>query len=80
MFTRSLVRSLVDATRPCSGGHGCPDVLEMESGDYAVIGADITATASPRLPVGSGCGPGERVVQVPRAVMLRARTGLGTGE
>lgn len=52
----------------------------MESGDYAVIGADITATASPRLPSGSGCGPDERVVQVPRAVMLRARTGLGTGE
>ncbi len=74
MFIRSLLYSPVgSAFRPCSGGHGCPDILEMESGDFAVIGKDITATAHPKLPAHSGCGPGERIVQVPREVLARAR-------
>ena len=25
--------------------HGCPDILELESGDFAVVGVDITAEA-----------------------------------
>jgi hypothetical protein len=38
-----------------------------------VIGKDITATAHPKLPAQSGCGPEERIVQVPRDIMARAR-------
>ena len=45
----------------------------MESGDFAVIGKDITAAASPKLPVNSGCGPEERIVQVPRGILARAK-------
>jgi len=45
----------------------------MESGDFAVIGKDIAATASPQLPVHAGCSPEERIVQVPRDILTRAR-------
>lgn len=57
----------------CAGGSRCPDILEMESGDFAVIGADITDEATGSLPTGSGCGPGERVVRIPRTLLVRAR-------
>jgi hypothetical protein len=57
----------------CQGGHHCPDVLELTNGDFAVIGADITAEASGKLPAGSGCGPNERVVRIPRSVLVAAR-------
>lgn len=45
----------------------------MESGDYAVIGMDITEEAQSKLLPGSGCGPGERIVRVPRGILVRAR-------
>lgn len=61
-----------DAAR-CSGGHGCPEILELDSGDFAVIGTDITAQAVGELPTGSGCGPGERVVCVPRQTVVQVR-------
>ena len=56
-----------------AGGHGCPDLLEMESGDFAVIGKDITEHAAALLPTGSGCGPGERIVQIPRLTLIAAK-------
>lgn len=72
MFVRSLASQSSQAPRPCSGGHSCPDVLELASGDFAVIGADITEAAS-LLPAGSGCGPHERIVRVPRELLIRVR-------
>lgn len=76
MFTRSLLHSSSDRAIPCSGGHGCPDILEMDTGDFAVIGTDITAAAAGKLPTGSGCGPDERIVQVPRGTLARAKVGI----
>lgn len=52
---------------------GCPDILELESGDFAVIGIDITASAVPNLPSTVGCGPDERVVWIPRKTLVLAR-------
>lgn len=71
MFVRRL-GSTPEAAR-CPGGHGCPDILEMASGDFAVIGTDITTEAVGSLPEGSGCAPGERVVRIPRRVLVLAR-------
>jgi len=45
----------------------------MESGDFAIIGTDITAEAQAKLLAGSGCGPGERIVRVPRKTLVLAR-------
>lgn len=74
MFARRLGPA-ADATR-CAGGYSCPEVWELEDGDFAVIGADITAQASQRLPQGSGCGAGERIVRVPRRVLVEARANI----
>lgn len=68
MFTRRLVPS-----SNCAGGHLCPDILELESGDFAIIGVDITRESEGRFPAGSGCGPGERVVRIPRRLLVAAR-------
>src|SRR5262245_46966053 len=77
MFLRSLLHSSPNAAAlPCSGGHGCPDILEMESGDFAVIGTDITATARPHLPQGSRCGTEERIIRLPRAILAATKTQL----
>ena len=45
----------------------------MEDGDFAVVGADITDEAMAAMPPGLGVGPKERVVKVPRRVMVEAR-------
>ena len=57
----------------CVSGHACPDLFELTTGDFAIIGADITQEASACLPPGSGCGPQERIVRVPRRTLVLAR-------
>ena len=45
----------------------------MNDGDFAVIGPDITEEAIGAMPPGPGVGPKERVVRVPRRVLIEAR-------
>ena len=70
-----ILRKLGPQTDParCGGGHSCPDLFEMATGDFAVIGIDITPATIGWLPPGSGCGPGERIVSVPRRTLVLAR-------
>ena len=72
MFTRRLGLDLNAQPQLCAGGRGCPDILELENGDFAVIGKDITAFSN-QLPVGSGCAADEKLVRIPRALLIRAR-------
>jgi hypothetical protein len=60
----------------CVACDNCPDLLELEDGDFAVIGADATEALAAHLPADAGCGPGERIVRVPRGVLLAARADL----
>ena len=60
----------------CVGGHACPDLFELTTGDFAIIGADITEEAAAFLPPGSGCGPQERIVRVPRRTLVLARSDI----
>ena len=53
--------------------NNCPDIFELESGDFAIIGIDITAIAKPKLPPSAGCGPDERIVFIPRNLLVDAR-------
>ena len=55
------------------GGRCCPDIWELEGGDFAVIGIDITAAATPALPPTAGCGPDERIVRLPRNLLINAK-------
>jgi hypothetical protein len=55
---------------------GCPDILELESGDFAVIGIDITDKAQGKFPPTVGCGPDERVVWIPRKTLVLAKADI----
>ena len=70
MFIRRLGQN---GRLQCANGHHCPQILEMSDGAFAVVGADITETAVPALPAGPGVGPDEKVVRIPRQVLISAR-------
>jgi hypothetical protein len=74
MFLRRLGEK--SGVAQCSGGYNCPQILEMTSGDFAAAGEDITAEAAGALPPGPGVGPKERIVKIPRRVMVAARTDI----
>ncbi len=69
----TMFKRRIDSPLLCHGGHKCPAVLQMECGDFALIGLDITEEATPELPPDCGCGPNERIVRIPRAVMLQVQ-------
>ena len=51
---------------------GCPDIWELESGDFAVIGLDLGA-GSDELPPTASCGPDERIIRIPRKTLVLAK-------
>jgi len=55
------------------GCDGCPDIWELDNGDFAIIGIDITDAARMNLPPTAGCGPDERVVRLPRNLLVKAK-------
>lgn len=57
----------------CIALEHCPDILELDDGDFAIIGQPITAEAAPCLPAGASCGPHEVIVRIPRRVLVEAR-------
>ena len=58
------------------GCSGCPDIWQLENGDFAVIGIDITDAAAPKLPPTAGCGPDERIVRIPRKTLVLAKSDI----
>ena len=56
-----------------SGLSGCPDVWALTSGDFAIIGIDITDATRKLLPPSANCGPDERIVLVPRKTLVLAK-------
>jgi hypothetical protein len=78
MFKRRLDSNLGSSASTCSSGYSCPAVLEMETGDFAIIGTDITVQSAANLPTGCGCGPDERVIRIPRETLVAARQSIPT--
>ena len=60
-----------------AGCQGCPDIWELDNGDFAVIGTDITDAAA-MLPASAGCGPDERMVRIPRKTLILAKADVMT--
>ncbi len=52
---------------------GCPDIFELDTGDFAVIGRDVSPRAAAELPPGATCGPDERIVVIPRRTLVLAK-------
>lgn len=73
MFARRLVST--ESFLPCRSTYGCPDIWELTDGNFAVIGEDITACADQLLP-SARCAPHERMVRIPRALLVRAKAGI----
>ena len=55
-----------------AGCSGCPDIWELDNGDFAIIGLDMSALTG-QLPPSANCGPDERMVRVPRNVLVAAK-------
>ena len=70
MFAKRLGQN---GRQSCSTGVNCPQLLEMIDGDFAVVGLDITDEAVKAMLPGPGVGSNERVVRVPRRVLINAR-------
>jgi hypothetical protein len=51
-------------------------LFELASGDFAIIGIDITESSINRLPPTAGCGPDERIVLIPRKLLVLAKSDI----
>jgi hypothetical protein len=51
----------------------CPDIWELDNGDIAVIGGDLTSEYVRRLPPGMSVGDDERLVVLPRNMFVAAK-------
>lgn len=54
----------------------CPDIWELDNGDVAVIGRDHTTDYVHRLPPGVSIGHDERLVIVPRNMVVAAKSDI----
>jgi hypothetical protein len=73
MFTKRIAP--ITETANCAGTYGCPDIWELADGDFAIIGADITDLAA-QLPPGAGCAPHERMIRLPRQLLIGAKRNI----
>ncbi len=56
-----------------SNNPDCPDIWELDNGDMAVIGRDLTNSLGGRLPDGVSIGADERLVVIPRSMLIAAK-------
>ncbi|GAA0651214.1 hypothetical protein GCM10010174_88640 [Kutzneria viridogrisea] len=58
------------------GEGGCPDIWELDNGDVAVIGRDLTMSYQDRLPNGVSVRSDERLVVLPRGMIIAAKADI----
>jgi hypothetical protein len=51
----------------------CPDIFELSTGDFAIIGTDATDSLDGNLPPGAARADYERIVVVSRRTLLDAK-------
>lgn len=71
-FRRRLGRSPTELD-VSTGNSECPDIWELDNGEIAVIGRDLTANYASRLPKDVAIGAGERLVVIPRITLISAK-------
>jgi len=76
MFTRRLGPDPHANGARTAALQGCPDILELASGDFAIIGQDITDEARTSMLPTASCGPDERVVRIPRKTLVLAKADI----
>ncbi|MFI6704758.1 hypothetical protein ACIBJC_38495 [Streptomyces sp. NPDC050509] len=55
------------------GSDECPDIWQLDNGDIAVIGRDLTSHYARRLPVGVALAADERLVIIPGNMLSAAK-------
>lgn len=61
------------------GLQGCPDIFELENGDFAIVGLDVTSKVIGQLPTDASCGPDERIIAIPRKTLVLAKPHIPEG-
>jgi hypothetical protein len=74
-FTRRLGKSPGELGNT-NGDDACPEIWELDNGDVAVIGAEVTDAYAGRLPAGVRVSPGERLVVIPRSTIVSAKADI----
>lgn len=74
-FSRRLGKSAQELDHT-TGGTTCPEMWELDNGDVAVIGTELTSAYAGRLPVGVGIAPGERLVVIPHSTIVSAKADI----
>jgi hypothetical protein len=72
LFARRLGKS-AEELGDSKGKDDCPDIWELDNGDIAVIGRDLTAAYTSRLPSGVSLSPDERLVVIPGNMLSAAK-------
>ncbi|NUP36955.1 MAG: hypothetical protein HOY76_08025 [Streptomyces sp.] len=72
LFVRRLGKSAAE-TGNSKGDDDCPDIWQLDNGDIAVIGRDLTSGYASRLPDGVSIGAGERLVVIPGNMLSAAK-------
>ena len=74
----SVVRriGLSPRERGSSTDISCPDILELDDGQFLVIGTDVTDTARDRLPSDAAMADYERAVLITRSTLVRAKADI----
>ncbi|GAB3476841.1 hypothetical protein [Amycolatopsis cihanbeyliensis] len=73
-FARRLGRPARELDAPPTDGRtGCPAIWALDNGDVAVVGRDLTASYTARLPDEVSIRHDERLVIIPGALMISAK-------
>ncbi|RKN05202.1 hypothetical protein [Streptomyces radicis] len=75
LFARRLGRSAAELGTT-DGEDGCPDIWQLDNGDVAVIGRDLTAAYRGRLPEGVTVAAHERLVIIPGIMLSSAKADI----
>lgn len=72
LFERRLGKSAAESGNS-DGKEQCPDIWQLNNGDVAVIGRDLTAAYRSRLPQGVALAADERLVVIPGNMLSMAK-------
>jgi hypothetical protein len=61
---------------PTDGRTDCPGIWELDNGDVAIIGRDLTDSYQQRLPAGASLRHDERLVIIPGNLMISAKADI----
>jgi hypothetical protein len=75
LFARRLGKSALELGNT-DNVPSCPEIWELDNGDVAVIGRDLTAAYVTRLPAGVSVGDDEKLVVIPGNMIRSAKVDI----